>query len=69
MRATASGLARAHSHKTALSADSVYLALVLRRGRTRTVSLGSHCRCPLITCGDADLRPSGGVPVSDRELP
>ena len=37
--------------------------------RTRTVSLGSHCRCPSITCGDADLRPSGGVPVSTRQLP
>lgn len=35
----------------------------------RAVSLGSHCRWSLITCGDADLRPSGGVPVSDRELP
>jgi hypothetical protein len=37
--------------------------------RTRTISLGSHCRCPLITCGDADLRPNGGVPVSARKLP
>ncbi len=37
--------------------------------RTRTISLGSHYRCSLITCGDADLRQSGGVPVSARELP
>ncbi len=37
--------------------------------RTRTVSLGSHCRCSPITCGDADLRPNGGVPVSARKLP
>jgi len=37
--------------------------------RTRTISLGSHCQCPSITCGDADLLPSGNVPVSARGLP
>jgi len=39
------------------------------RANRRTISLGCHCWCPLITCGDADLRHSGSVPVSARQLP
>jgi hypothetical protein len=31
--------------------------------------LGKSLPCLSITCGGADLRPSGGVPVSARELP